>query len=271
MICFDVDMTLLDHKDYTIPESAMRAMELLKKSGRKVVIATGRDMDNYYSRKYRDIIQPDAIIHQNGTRITVGGKQIFEHHFDRKLLRDILSWCDREGFAIGMTAGDSDYYVHPEIVREMDLRLWGESGRRFHDPGELLHMPVRTLAALGTPEDIAKIAAHYPQLNFPIFSTRTGADVMEKEFSKANGLVRLARYYGEPEDLSGTVAFVDSMNDIEVIRAAGTGVAMGNAIPELKAVADLVTDNVGDNGIWNACVRLGLIPGKPLPGTPGIS
>ena len=50
MICFDVDMTLLDHKDYTIPESAMRAMELLKKSGRKVVIATGRDMDDLYAR-----------------------------------------------------------------------------------------------------------------------------------------------------------------------------------------------------------------------------
>lgn len=63
------------------------------------------------------------------------------------------------------------------------------------------------------------------------------------------------------------VLFVDKHN----IRAAGTGVAMGNAIPELKAVADLVTDNVGDNGIWNACVRLGLIPGEPLPGTPGIS
>lgn len=268
MICFDVDMTLLDHKDYTVPESAMRALDLLRKNGQKIVIATGRDMDNYYSREYRDIIRPDAIIHQNGTKITVGDKEIFEHHFDRDLLKDILEYCDREGYAIGMTVGDSDYYVHPEIVTQMDINLWGESGRRFHDPKELLSMPVRTLAVLGAPKDLSKLEKHYPQLKFPVFSTKSGADVIEKEFSKANGLVRLARYYGEPEDLSNTVAFGDSMNDMEVIKSAGTGVAMGNAIPELKAEADFVTDDIGDNGIWNACVKLGLIQGELLPGTP---
>ena len=36
-------------------------------------------------------------------------------------------------------------------------------------------------------------------------------------------------------------------------------VAIGNSVPELKKRADLVTSSVDDNGIWNACVELGLI------------
>ena len=38
-----------------------------------------------------------------------------------------------------------------------------------------------------------------------------------------------------------------------------TKVAMGNAVPALKEKADLVTTGVNDDGIWNACVQLGLI------------
>ena len=48
------------------------------------------------------------------------------------------------------------------------------------------------------------------------------------------------------------------MNDMEIIRAAGCGVAMGNAIPALKEAADYVTDPIDRDGIWNACKKLGL-------------
>ena len=98
----------------------------------------------------------------------------------------------------------------------------------------------------------------FPMLRFPMFSTYTGADVIEKGCSKADGLIRLARAFGEDESLSDTVAFGDSMNDMEIIRAAGCGVAMGNAIPALKEAADYVTDPIDRDGIWNACKKLGL-------------
>ena len=66
LISFDVDMTLLDHATYKIPDSAIEAIEALRKN-HFIVLATGRDMDTYYSRQYRDQIQADAIIHSNGT------------------------------------------------------------------------------------------------------------------------------------------------------------------------------------------------------------
>ena len=226
MISFDLDMTLLDHRTDQITPSALEAIEKLRPKHR-IVLATGRDMDNYYSTSYRDIVRPDAIVHMNGTKITVGDKLLFEHIFDPELLRRVLSFCDEKGFGIGMTVGDEDYYIHPEIIAANDIRFWGSCGRQFQDPWKMLTMPVRTLA-------------------------------VEKGNSKADGLRRLAVYFGEKEDLSDTVAFGDSMNDIEVVQEAGIGVAMGNAVDALKKVADYVTAPIGEDGIYKACEHLHL-------------
>lgn len=258
MISFDLDMTLLDHGTGKITPSALDAIEQLRKN-HKIVLATGRDMDNYYSVPYRDIVKPDAIVHMNGTKITVGSHLLYEHLFDPQLLERLLTFCEKEGFAIGMTVGDEDYYIHPEIVADSDKRFWGSCGRRFKDPWNMLNMKIRTLAFIGDEDSVHCVEKEFPMLHLPLFSGRRGADVLEKGFSKADGLRRLANYFGEPEDLSGSVAFGDSMNDLEVIREAGIGVAMGNALDELKCVADYVTSPIGEDGIYRACVHLGLI------------
>lgn len=88
-------MTLLDHNTGRLHQ--VRWKRLISFEKHKIVLATGRDMDNYYSRQYRDIIKPDAVIHMNGTKITVGDNLIFEHLFNRKLLEELLCFCDREG------------------------------------------------------------------------------------------------------------------------------------------------------------------------------
>ena len=59
-------------------------------------------------------------------------------------------------------------------------------------------------------------------------------------------------------DYKDAVVFGDALNDMSMFVDDWTKVAMGNADPALKARADLVTTNVEDNGIYNACVRLGL-------------
>lgn len=54
-------------------------------------------------------------------------------------------------------------------------------------------------------------------------------------------------------------AFGDAENDIEMLQFVGTGVAMGNAMDDVKAVADYVTTNDCDDGIVNALKHFGLI------------
>ena len=72
---------------------------------------------------------------------------------------------------------------------------------------------------------------------------------------KARGLRQI--HYGITEQ--EIIAFGDAENDLEMLQYAGIGVAMGNANEELKMIADYVTTDVDDDGIWNACKHFELI------------
>lgn len=247
---FDLDMTLLDHETWKIPDSAMEALEHLRKDS-VIVIASGRNMDHEMSVMYLDMVKPDAVIHMNGTRVVADGKVLYEHLMDKDRLRALLAYADEHGMSIGVSHEGGDYYIHPEGVERMDKMRWGVSERRFVDGWKLMELPVRTLAYIGGPEQARELERHFPDFKLPMFAGNTGADVVEREASKAKGLMRICQYYGI--DMKQTVAFGDSMNDYEIVQEAGVGIAMGNAIQELKQVADYVTDDINRDGIWKAC------------------
>jgi Cof subfamily protein (haloacid dehalogenase superfamily) len=79
-------------------------------------------------------------------------------------------------------------------------------------------------------------------------------DIVANGNSKAAGMDAICRHFGiEQEE---TIAFGDGANDIEMLQWAGTGIAMGNAAPEVKAAADMVTTSVDDEGIEQAINKL---------------
>jgi Predicted hydrolases of the HAD superfamily len=253
----------LDHADWKIPDSAREALKSLKERY-YVVIATGRDMDARYSAGLTKLVDPDAVIHLNGTKITVGDDQIYEHRMDSGLVKRLLSFTEGKNFAMGVSVGTEDYYMNPEWVTRHDMIRWGQSDRCFRDPWRLLEMPVRTMAYIGREPGAKLVEEAFCEVKLPMFSSGEGADVIEKSASKAEGLRRLCEYWKVP--LSQTIAFGDSMNDYEIIRMAGTGVAMGNAREELKQAADYVTAPIGEDGVWKACVHLGLLEGVLMQG-----
>ena len=141
----------------------------------------------------------------------------------------------KKGNCRGLTIDDKDYFVNPAEVERIDKIRWGESMRNFQDPWKMLELPVRTLAYIGEADPVSDMEAHFPELKFPLFSSRLGADIIEVQASKANGLVRLCEYYGM--DISQTVAFGDSMNDYSMLSMDFKAtVAMENAEPEIKEV-----------------------------------
>jgi hydroxymethylpyrimidine pyrophosphatase-like HAD family hydrolase len=60
-------------------------------------------------------------------------------------------------------------------------------------------------------------------------------------------------------DPSTAIGIGDSWNDVEMFEVCGVGIAMGNADPELQALADEVTTSVGADGVYNAFARHGLV------------
>ncbi len=86
----------------------------------------------------------------------------------------------------------------------------------------------------------------------PIFT-----DINACGTDKAQGVAAMAARFGLAAD--EIMAFGDGGNDIPMLRAAGVGVAMGEAGPEVQAAADYVTASVDDDGIRKALIRFGVI------------
>ena len=82
-------------------------------------------------------------------------------------------------------------------------------------------------------------------------------DILPEAVSKASAIERMLGLLGL--DRSQAIAFGDEENDLEMFGAVDYTVAMGNAIDALKQTATYVTDNVDEDGIYNACRYFGLI------------
>lgn len=107
------------------------------------------------------------------------------------------------------------------------------------------------ILAIG-PEDrvtaaLAELRPRYAGRLWLTQSMPTFLEVTHAEANKGAALAQLAARLGfEPEEV---VAVGDNLNDLEMLAWAGTGVAMGNAHPELIAAADHVTASVADDGV----------------------
>ncbi|MEE0419078.1 MAG: Cof-type HAD-IIB family hydrolase [Lachnospiraceae bacterium] len=257
IVCFDMDMTLLDHRTFAIPKSAMRGLDGLRAKGHILVIASGRDMDSEFSRHLAELVRPDAIVHSNGQKVTVGEKRIRELFMEPELIQSLLRFADERKICIGSNIGDKGCYVNQEEVIAHEKKVFGDCSREFIDPVNLPDFPLYALAMFGTPEQALEIEEAFPMLKLPLFAGRDGADVIYRKASKAEGIQALLEYYQMGwEDV---VAFGDSMNDMEMIEYAGLGIAMGNAIEPLKKVADYVTDPIDQDGVWHGLIHAGIL------------
>ena len=80
-----------------------------------------------------------------------------------------------------------------------------------------------------------------------------GIEIYVPGVSKQVGVEAVARHLGVKQE--ETMAVGDHMNDIEMLRWAGVGVAMGNALPEVRAVTDYVTSGCREDGVARAVER----------------
>ncbi|WP_197053520.1 HAD hydrolase family protein [Sphingobacterium sp. T2] len=119
-----------------------------------------------------------------------------------------------------------------------------------------IHSVLQTNIFLGPEEEkefMAKVMPNSLSSRWsPLF-----ADVNPKGQSKKVGIDIFCQHFGI--ERSQTMAFGDGGNDITMLEHVGIGIAMGNANPEVKAIADYITDDVDSDGIWNALKHFGVL------------
>lgn len=256
----DLDGTLLDDMSGLIPETALYARKRLKENGYIFTLSTGRDMKTHYSIRYMDQLEPDAVINNNGAKITADGQLIFLHYMDEDLVRRIYEFCVAHDLCIGASIGDWDYFTHPELKIKSELTYKGKLERNFIPFEEIFRRGLRVIT-LSYAGDVHRyksvLEKQFPEIELFDFAGGVGADVVQRGFSKAQGVMRVCDHYGV--SLDQTYAIGDSANDVPMLRQARISIAMGNADVIARNAACYITDSVDRDGFYKAMQHFELI------------
>lgn len=253
ILSFDLDMTLVDDQTNTIPQSALDAIEKVRKDY-YIVIATGRDLNLDANQFVLDQLRPEAWVHNNGTQVHINGECIYYRTFDKAILKRLLDFCQEHNICVCATLNNVQYATDREKLKPILPILTGTDSPEWGDMNDLLKLPVQTLGLVGDEEQAEFMRKAFPELKFPTVLPGIWCDIMEPEVSKVLGMQKVLDHYGKTMD--DVIAFGDSMNDYEILSAAGYSVAMGNAARQLKDIADMVTDDVDKDGIAKALDKI---------------
>ena len=250
---FDIDGTLLNH-DKELPVETIQVIKELQQAGVYCAIATGRAP--FMFKDIRETLNIDSYVSFNGQYVVFEGRPVYKNPLSIDHLKILFAEAQKNNHPMvfmnheEMKASHSEQHYINESLGSLHF-TYPEIDSTFYNKTDLYQS---LLFCEG--EEIEK----YRKLNLDFDYIRWhqfSCDVLPKGGSKAEGIKQMIESAGVA--LEDTYAFGDGLNDIEMIREAGTGVAMGNAVPETKAVSDYVTSDVNEGGLVKAIKELGLL------------
>lgn len=246
-IAIDIDGTLYDDHDHYNVERFNRDIQALADKKIQLIVATGNSYDAV-QHIFRESPAVDTFVAENGGRIIVNGKTVIAAVHQKAILQQLLAFIN-------------DHQLDPDL-----LSLSGATATHIADRFRDVPMPFyphhdyfTSLSEIDEPvynlninwfkqrpalDRVLEIADEInQQFDGQVKATYSGAygiDILPSSVNKARGLTQLiSRYYHQ--SLDNVTAFGDSSNDLEMIKEVGTGVAMLNATPDLKKVAQRIT------------------------------
>lgn len=258
-VFFDIDGTLWD-ENMKVPESTRKAIALLQSNGHKAFICTGRAMGNVCDPQF-DEIGFDGYIASCGNHVQMNGTILHENNLSYEIVKAIydasrehhmpviyegteFQWLDRTGF-------EGDPYIDYIVENLKDAAV-------FLDECDLKDIRANKFSALV--KDNTNFSAIEELLKDYFVFLDHGDGIIEAVpvgTSKATGIQWLCDHLHIP--VADTYAIGDSINDLEMLQFAGHSIAMGNASQAAKEVAEYVTTDIHENGIWNALKHYNLI------------
>jgi len=270
----DIDGTIIDH-DGGIPESTVRAIRTARANGHLVFLASGRTPTEVEQRLVE--IGFDGAVLGAGAYVWVGelwseGGWAIERLMSPEDVAEMIAGYREVGADFILQAREDVYATQAGFDRlgsslEAEGRLSDATRAALLDHITVTEDPPVTGIAKSvfSSDDAGAYAAVKARLGerfhvitgtMPGLGT-AGGEVSPTGVTKGSTLLLLLDELGIP--LEDSIAIGDNNNDLEMLAAAGTGIAMGNATPDAKAAADEVTTSVDADGLWNAFRRHGLV------------
>ncbi len=253
---FDYDGTLRSRKTDSIPQSACAALDALREAGHFVALATGRLQSDAL-----EMLAPagiDTMVADGGNSITIDGKLISMEGMPLDSTRAFVHRLNAKGWVWAVNCENkrtcltsSERYAH--MLSQL-----------YYVPSYIPDLDINTI------DPIYKILVPCPreqtkELDFTGVTWARYSDelVYIEPTDKARGIRKIIQL--AHASLEDVVVFGDGSNDLDMFQPEWTSVAMGNAIDKLKAKANYVTNDVDNDGILNACIKLGLIESSTRP------
>ncbi len=275
-----MDGTLL-RKDFTISPENVSAVRRLGEAGVVFAVATGRTYYDAMSICGRYDLKP-YVISNNGTcAFSPDGELIYARPIARATAAEVIRCLEAEKACFGI--GTSDHYIAPENweqtlddeiadLRERDIlitedyvdfikeEMLAQHGIRYIASTDELFEETNAIYSISLmiadQEKLHRIKnrlERIPSLLVSI-SGKHNAEIIEKRGTKDQALRCLCANLNT--DLDEAAAIGDSLNDLEMIREAGIGIAVGNARKEVLDAADMVVADHLENGVAQAVDRL---------------
>ncbi|MCB5951165.1 Cof-type HAD-IIB family hydrolase [Enterococcus sp. BWT-B8] len=265
LIAIDLDGTLLDSQKQ-ISKEDQRVLRQAKKEGIKVVICTGRPLaaiQGYLDEL--DLKEPGdysitfngGLVQKNDTGEIIEKALMPVEHIHElfglasslDVPMDILS----EGTVLQLPTSQNYLSIYGQLN---NLLTFKRAQLNHLSVDQIYNKAVVAIDADYLDEQIKKIPADFYE-RYEIIKTRSNLlEFMPKGITKAYGISLLAKDLGiSQEEVMG---IGDEENDLPMIQYAGIGVAMANAVPLVKAAADVVTKNNDQNGVAHAVTEYAL-------------
>ena len=255
VIALDLDGTLTNNRKKVTPRTR-RALARAAAQGAVVVLASGRP--TYGIAPVAEVLAPDCpeiyILSYNGGKIVhwSSHRELYAKHLPDEVLPLLVHYAETHRYAL---VGYKDNRIitqrpdDPYVAEEARINRMEICGVEKLLPNIEKH-PVKLLLT-GHPDEMMRAEQELALLlenRMDVFrSAPFFLELVPKGIDKAQSLQRLlAHLQLTPSDL---LAFGDGYNDLSMIKLAGMGVAMDNAAPELRAVADRITLSNEDDGV----------------------
>ena len=272
VIFIDVDGTLVDYENH-LPESAVEAIRKARKNGHRVYICTGRSKAEVYQNIWD--IGLDGMIGGNGSYVEDDGKVLMHQLITESQCRRIVDWLHERKLEFylesnsGLYASEKFETAALPSIQEYSKRKGRDADITVRDVfpdmifgADLYRDDLNKVSyLLDSYQDFLDTKEQFPDLQNGTWGgageTALFGDLGVKDITKAHAIDVLLAHLGKKKE--DTIAFGDAKIDIPMLEYCATGVAMGNGGEEIRAMADYITDDVDEDGLWNAFRHFGLI------------
>lgn len=232
-VFLDIDDTV--YADRMVPERNIIAMNRARELGHYIFLNTARA----YGIIPEKILELpiDGVVCGIGTDLRFNGEQIFSHLMTidecllaLELLDDGVHELVFEGQGICLSRNTGEH--HKKYCREIT------STDDFKNV---------KISKIYIARDFTDHERQVLSDDYYLYQHAKYSEYVRKPFTKATGMKKMVEYLGI--SMKNTIAMGDSSNDLEMLQAAGIAVAMGNAIDEVKEMADFVSIDARDGGV----------------------